>query len=98
MSNLLYKELRLAAHPTLFVFILLGALVLIPSYPYTTVFLYASLAVYHRLLRPRNNDVYYTALLPLKKVAVVQGKIYLTLFSQLATCSCPFPSPHSPLN
>lgn len=93
MSNLLYKELRLAAHPTLFVFILLGALVLIPSYPYTTVFLYASLGPFITAFYGREtNDVYYTALLPLKKVAVVQGKIYLTLFSQLATLlvSIPF--------
>ena len=31
MRNLLWKELRLAAHPTLFVFLFMGALLLIPA-------------------------------------------------------------------
>ena len=35
MFNLLYKELRLAAHPNLFIFTALGVLkVIVPAYPY----------------------------------------------------------------
>lgn len=85
MSNLLYKELRLAAHPTLFVFIFLGAMVLIPSYPYTVVFLYGCLGPFITAFYGRQtNDVYFTALLPLKKSDVVKGKILLTVFAQVA--------------
>ena len=48
MYNLLYKELRLAAHPNLFVFTLLGALVIVPAYPYGMVFLFRlSWAIHH---------------------------------------------------
>ncbi len=35
ISNLLYKEFRLALHPNLIVFTLMGPLILIPGYPYT---------------------------------------------------------------
>ena len=34
MKNLLYKEFRLAIHPTVYIFFLLTALLLVPSYPY----------------------------------------------------------------
>ena len=43
MCNLLWKELRLAAHPTLFVFLFMGALLLIPAYPYCVVFFFGCL-------------------------------------------------------
>ena len=46
MTNLLYKELRLAAHPTLYIFSLMGILVLVPNYPYTVVVLFGCLASY----------------------------------------------------
>ena len=35
---LLYKELRLAAHPSSIVFSFLGCLVLVPAYPFSVVF------------------------------------------------------------
>ena len=43
MSELLYKELRLAAHPSLYVFMCMGALLLIPAYPYSVVFFFGCL-------------------------------------------------------
>ena len=36
--TLLYKEMRLVAHPTSIVFAFLGCLVLVPSYPYSVIF------------------------------------------------------------
>ena len=55
MFNLLYKELRLAAHPNLFIFTLLGALVIVPAYPYGMVFLFGCLAtIYYLYVRTRN--------------------------------------------
>ena len=46
MTNLLYKELRLAAHPNLFIFMLMGALLLVPDYPFGVVFLFGVLGPY----------------------------------------------------
>jgi hypothetical protein len=84
MFNLIYKELRLAAHPTLFVFVLLGALVIIPSYPYGVVFLFGCLAVYNTFVYGREtNDVCYTVLLPIRKDDVVKAKCLLMVSVQL---------------
>lgn len=84
MFNLLYKELRLAAHPNLFIFMSLGALVLVPAYPYGMIFMFGCLGPYISFLYSREtNDIYYTALLPVKKSDVVKSKCALMAFSQL---------------
>lgn len=84
MFNLLYKELRLAAHPTLFVFMLMGILVIVPAYPYGVVFLFGCLAPFITFMFGRETrDTYYTALLPIKKSDVVKGKCLLVSFTQL---------------
>ena len=83
--KLLYKELALAAHPTFFVFTLLGCLVLVPAYPYTVVFLFGCLAPYITLLYAREtNDAWYTAVLPVTKRDVVRAKCRLVACAQLA--------------
>ena len=83
-SNLLYKELKLAAHPNLFVFMLMGALVIIPAYPYGIVFMFGCLAPYITFLYGREtNDIYYTALLPVKKRDVVRAKCLLLVLTQM---------------
>lgn len=84
MFNLLYNELRLAAHPTLYVFMLMGALIIIPSYPYSVVFLFGCLAPFITILFGRETrDTYYTALLPVRKSDVVKGKCLMIVFVQL---------------
>lgn len=84
MFNLLYKELKLAAHPNLFVFTALGALVLIPSYPYGVVFLFGCLGPYITFMYGREtNDIYYTALLPVKKSDTVRSKCGLMVLAQM---------------
>ena len=65
MCNLLRKELRLAAHPSLYMFMAMGALVLIPAYPYGVVFFFGGLGVFQTVMFGRETrDVFYTALLP----------------------------------
>ena len=54
MTALLYKELRLSAHPTLYLFTLLGAWVLVPSYPYGMVFFFGCLGLYLSVLIARD--------------------------------------------
>ncbi|MDE7261722.1 MAG: ABC-2 transporter permease [Oscillospiraceae bacterium] len=83
MSDLLYKELRLAAHPSLYIFMFMGALVLIPAYPYGVVFFFGCLGLFQTLMFGRETkDVFYTALLPRPKGDVVKGKILLAAFLQ----------------
>lgn len=82
--NLLYKELRLAAHPNLYIFTLLGALVIVPAYPYGMVFLFGCLAPYLTFMYGREtNDIYYTALLPVKKRDTVKTKCLLMVLAQM---------------
>ena len=82
--TLLYKEMRLAAHPTSIVFVFLGCLVLVPSYPYSVVFMFGCLAPYITFLNAREtNDVWYTAVLPITKRESVLGKCLLVVSFQL---------------
>lgn len=82
--TLLYKEMRLAAHPTSIVFAFLGCLVLVPSYPYSVVFMFGCLAPYITFLNAREtNDLWYTAVLPMTKRESVLGKCLLVVSFQL---------------
>lgn len=84
MFNLLYKELRLAAHPNLYIFTLLGVLVIVPAYPYGMVFLFGCLGPYITFMYGREtNDIYYTALLPVKKRDIVKAKCLLMVLAQM---------------
>lgn len=84
MFNLLYKELRLAAHPNLFIFTALGGLVIVPAYPYGMVFLFGCLAPFITFMYGREtNDIYYTALLPVKKSDTVKAKFLLVILAQM---------------
>lgn len=84
MFKLISKEMRLAAHPTLFAFMLLGALIIIPSYPYSIVFLFGCLGPFISFYYSREtNDTFYTATLPLRKRDVVKGKCLMVIISQM---------------
>ncbi|MDD3410010.1 MAG: ABC-2 transporter permease [Eubacteriales bacterium] len=76
MKNLLWKELRLAIHPTTFVFWGLSAMLLIPSYPYYVVFFYTALGLFFVCLTGReNHDIEYSLTLPIRKRDVVRARI-----------------------
>lgn len=84
MMTLLYKEMRLVAHPTSIVFAFLGCLVLVPSYPYSVIFMFGCLAPYITFLNSREtNDIWYTAVLPVTKRESVLGKCLLVVSFQL---------------
>ena len=87
------KELRLAAHPSIYVFICMGALVLIPAYPYGVVFFFGCLGLFQTFMYDRETrDVFYTALLPRPRGDVVKGKLLLAVFLQVGqlVLSLPF--------
>ncbi len=101
MTTLLYKEIRLAAHPTSIVFIFLGCLVLVPAYPYSVIFMFGCLAPYITFLNAREtNDAWYTAILPVTKRESVMGKCLLIASFQLFQLlfSIPFAFLRSALN
>lgn len=84
MCKLLQKELRLAAHPTLYIFMFMGALVLVPAYPYGVVFFFAMIGIFQSVMYARETrDIYYSALLPVRKRDVVAGKVLLAVFAQV---------------
>lgn len=84
MKNLIIKDLTLAVHPTFYVFTALGALVLVPSYPFGAIFLFGCLASYISFQYGRETqDVYFTALLPVSRKQIVQSKVLLCVL-----CEC----------
>ena len=92
MFDLLYKELRLAIHPSLYIFMCMGALVLIPAYPYGVVFFFGCLGLFQSFMFDRETrDVFYTALLPRPKRDVVKGKLLLAVFSQTVQLALSLP-------
>ena len=82
MKNLLKKEFLLSMHPTVPMFLLLSAMLLIPNYPYYIVFFYTALAVFFTCLGGReNNDVFYTLMLPVAKKDIVRARfLFVVLF------------------
>jgi hypothetical protein len=85
MKNLLYKEFTLAAHPTIYIFLSFGAMLLIPSYPYYVAYIYTCLAIFFVFLNGRESkDVFYTASLPIRKRDTVKARCYMIAIIELA--------------
>lgn len=84
MKHLIYKEFRLASHPTLYLFAVFGIMLLIPSYPYYIAFFYACLSLFFCFLTGRENrDIFYSMTLPISKKEVVKGKCMLVMTAQI---------------
>jgi hypothetical protein len=76
MRNLLYKEWKLAIHPTAYIFLLFGVMLLIPNYPYFVAFFYQTLAIFFTFMSGNTtNDIFFTALLPVRKRDVVKARL-----------------------
>lgn len=85
MLNLLRKEIMLTMHPSAVVFVALGAMLLIPNYPYLVVFFYTALGLYTTNVNAReNNDVLYSLSLPITKRDLVKGRMLLSVVLELA--------------
>lgn len=80
MKALLYKQMKLVAHPMTYVLILMAAMLLIPNYPYTVAFFYTTLGIFFMYMNAREQrDTDYTALLPVsKKDSVKAAFIFCT--------------------
>jgi hypothetical protein len=84
MKNLLYKEFKLATHPTTYLFLALCTMMLIPNYPGYVPFMYVCLSIFFVFLGGRENkDIYYTALLPIRKRDIVKARFLMIAITEL---------------
>lgn len=85
MKELLYKEFKLATHPTTYLFLALGTLLLIPAYIYYIAFIYTCLGVFFVFLMGRENkDILYTVSLPVRKRDTVKARCLMVAAIELS--------------
>ena len=90
MAKLLKKEFILFTHPTSWMFLAFGAMMLIPGYPMYVAFFWTTLGLFYACLSAReNNDLYYTLLLPVRKRDAVRARgLYFALMELLQLAAC----------
>jgi hypothetical protein len=93
MKNLIKKELTLCTNPQVIIFCLLSALVVIPQWPAMIAMIYVLsglMTIFPRALA--DQDLQYTAMLPIRKGDVVKGKACLLSILELGSLlfSVPF--------
>jgi ABC-2 type transport system permease protein len=76
MKDLLYKELKLAVHPSTYMFLCFSSFLLIPSWPYFVAFGYLFMGFMNTFFLGRTNqDIFFTASLPIRKKDVVRSRV-----------------------
>ena len=90
MAELLRKEFVLFTHPTSWMFLAFGAMMLIPGYPMYVPLFWTTLGLFYACLSAReNNDLYYTLLLPVRKRDAVRARgLYFALMELLQLLVC----------
>ena len=84
MKTLFYKQMRLACSPVTPFFCLFGLMLLIPNYPYSVSFFYVTLGLFFTFMNMREQkDLYYSALLPIRKADAVRVSVWFAAFWQL---------------
>lgn len=84
MKDLLYKEFKLALHPTVLIFPFLGALLLVPSYPYFIAFIYIFIAFANIFMMGRaNQDILFSVSLPVRKRDTVKARFTTFIIIEL---------------
>ncbi|MBI9049212.1 MAG: ABC-2 transporter permease [Anaerolineaceae bacterium] len=84
MLNLLRKEFKLSVHPTCFIFLSFGSMLLIPNYPYYVAFFYQTLAIFFMFMAGNaTNDIFFTTLLPIRKVDAVKARVVTVVIIEL---------------
>jgi hypothetical protein len=85
MKELLFKEFKLCMHPTTYIFLAVGALLLIPAYIYYVAFIYTCLSIFFLFLAARENkDVLFTVSLPIRKRDAVKARCLTVASIELA--------------
>lgn len=84
MKNLLNKEIRLAASPLSWIFLVFALMALIPGYPILVCAFFICFGVFQSFQSGReNNDILYTVLLPVRKTDTVKTKYAFTALIQM---------------
>ena len=85
MKALLNKEVRLASSLITWIFLAFALMAFIPGYPILVGAFFLCLGIFHSFQNWReNNDILYTALLPVRKTDVVSAKFaYVVLIQML---------------
>lgn len=85
MKALLNKELKLCLHPTVFIYLGLVLMLLIPSYPYLVACFFLCNAIFFVFQSSRENgDAMYTAMLPVSKAQAVRARCLMVVLMQAA--------------
>lgn len=83
MLKLLKKEFSLCLHPASVIFLLFGAFVFIPNYPYEVMFFFNGLGIFFICLTARENgDLAFSCTLPVRKKHVAYARIVMALILQ----------------
>lgn len=90
MKSFLYKEFRLAMHPVCYLFtFLFPLLILVPNYPICICTFYIvpimSVLFLGANKGKQSNDLFYSALLPIRKKDIVKGRLVSVIFMELGT-------------
>lgn len=85
MTKLLKKEIKLAASPLSYIFILFGLMAFIPGYPILVGSFFVCLGLFQSFQNAReSNDITYTALLSVAKRDIVKAKYAFCVIVELA--------------
>ena len=85
MKPLLNKELRLAASPLSYIFLVGALMTLLPGYPILVGAFFICFGIFHSFQNAREaNDTLFTVLLPVKKSDFVRAKFAFACIIQLA--------------
>lgn len=85
MHALIAKELQLVVHPSTYFLVALGALVLIPSWPYAIVLLYGIMTAFFNALNARElRDLSYTFALSVSRRDMVRARVIVMVLIELA--------------
>jgi hypothetical protein len=101
VKNLLYKEFKLSVQALNYLFLAMALMLLIPNYPYEVAFFYQTLGVFFIfMLGNTNNDLFFTALLPVRKQDAVRARFATVIIFELLqmVISVPFALLRSRLN
>ena len=84
MKALLNKEIKLASSVITWLFLAFAAMTMIPGYPILVGAFFVCLGIFHSFQNWReNNDILYTALLPVRKTDVVKAKFEFVILIQM---------------
>ncbi len=85
MRALLLKEFRLVVHPSTYVMVALGSLVLIPNWPYAVILLYGVLAAFFNAQNAREmHDLSFSFALPISRADMVRARVLVMALIEIA--------------